>query len=56
MTILFAKFKGYGLSKSSLKLLLDYLEGRKQLVKNGSSYSFWSDVKRGVPQGFTLVP
>ena len=56
MTILFAKFKAYGLSKSSLKLLLDYLEGRKQRVKNGSSYSFWSDVKRGVPQGSTLVP
>ena len=55
MTLLFAKFKAYGLSKSSLKLLLDYLEGRKQRVKNGSSYSFWSDVKRGVPQGSTLV-
>ena len=49
--LIIAKFEAYGLSKSSLKLLLDYLEGRKQLAKKGSSYSFWSDVKRDVPQG-----
>ena len=42
-----AKFEVYGLSKKSLKLLLDYLEERKQRVKMGSSYSFWSDIKRG---------
>ena len=49
--LIIAKFEAYGLSKNSLKLLLDYLEGQKQRVKIGSSYSFWSDVKRGVPQG-----
>ena len=52
--LIIAKFEAYGLSKNSLKLLLDYLEGRKQRVKIGSSYSFWSDVKRGVPQGSIL--
>ena len=46
-----AKFEAYGLSKNNLKLLFDNLEGRKQRVEIGSSYSFWSDVKRGVPQG-----
>ena len=51
-----AKFEAYGLSKNSLKLLLDYLEGRKQRVKIGSSYSVWSDVKRGIPQGYILGP
>ena len=51
-----AKFEAYGLSKNSLKLLLDYLEGRKQRVKIGSSYSFWSDVKGGVPQKSILGP
>ena len=51
-----AKFEAYGLSKKSLKLLLDYLEGRKQPLKIGSSYSFWSDVKIGVPQGSILGP
>ena len=37
-------------------MLFDYLEGWKQLVEIGSSYSFWSDVKGGVPQGSILVP
>ena len=48
--LIIAKFEAYGLSKSSLKLLLDYLKGRRQHVKIGSSYSFWSDVKSVVPQ------
>ena len=51
-----AKFKACGLSKDSLKLLLDYLEGQRQRVKIGSSYSFWSDLNRGVPQGSILGP
>ena len=51
-----AKFEACGLSKKSLKLLLDYLEGRKQPLKIGSSYSFWPDVKIGVPQGSILGP
>ena len=33
-------FEAYGLRKNSLKLLLDYSEGRKQGVKIGSSNSF----------------
>ena len=50
--LIITKFEAYGLSKNSLKLLLDYLDGRKQRVKKGSSYSFWSlDVKGGLPQG-----
>ena len=36
--LIIAKFEAYGLSKNSLKLLLDYLKGRKQRVKIGSSY------------------
>ena len=54
--LIIAKFEVYGLSKNSLKLLLDYLEGRKQRMKVGYSYSFWSDAKRGVPQESILGP
>ena len=54
--LIIAPFEAYGLSKNGIKLLLDYLEGRKQRVKIGSSYSFWSDVKRDVPQGSILGP
>ena len=43
-----AKFEAYGLSKSNL--LLDYLTSRKLMVKIGSSYSLWNEIKRGVPQ------
>ena len=44
--LIIAHFEAYGLSKNGIELLLDYLEGRKQLVKIGSSCSFWFDVKR----------
>ena len=54
--LIVAKFEAYDLSKDNLKLLLDYLEGRKQRVKIGSSCSFWSNVKRGAPQGSILGP
>ena len=54
--LIVAKFEADDLSKDNLKLLVDYLEGRKQRVKIGSSSSFWSDVKRGVPQGSILGP
>ena len=52
--LLIAKFEAYGLSKSSLNLLLDYLTSHKQRVKIGSSYSEWNEIKRGVPQGSVL--
>ena len=45
--LIIAKFEAHGLSKSNPKLLLEYLEGRKQGVKIVTSYSFWSDLKRG---------
>ena len=49
--LIIAKFEAYGLSKSSLSLLLDYLTSRKQRVKIGSSYRVWHKIKRGIPQG-----
>ena len=54
--LIIAKFEAYGLSESSLSLLLDYLTSRKQRVKIGSSYSVWNEIKRVVPQGSILGP
>ena len=51
-----AKLEAYGLSKSSISLLLGYLISRKQRVKIGSSYSIWNEIKRGVLQGSILGP
>ena len=49
-----AKFDAYGLGKSSLSLLLDYLTSRKQRVKIGSSYSVRNETTRDVPQSSIL--
>ena len=51
-----AKFGAYGLSKSSLSLLLNYLTLRKQRVKIGLSYSLRNEIKRGILHGSILGP
>ena len=52
--LLIAKLQAYGHDRSSLRLLMDYLNSRKQRTKVGSSYSRWSEIKHGVPQGSIL--
>ena len=54
--LLIAKLVAYGLDRSSLRLLMDYLHFRKQQTKVGSSYSKWSKIKCGIPQGSILGP
>ena len=43
--LLIAKLEAYGLDRSSLKLLIDYLNSPKQRTKVGSSYSKGSEIK-----------
>ena len=43
--LLIAKLGANGLDRSSLKLLMDYLNPRKQRTKAGSSYSKWCGLK-----------
>ena len=40
----FAKPGAHGLDRSSLELLMDYLNSRKQQTKVRSSYSKWSEI------------
>ena len=51
-----ATLGAHGLDRSSLRLLMDYLNSRKQRTNVGSSYSNWSEIKRGIPQGSILEP
>ena len=47
--LLVAKLECYGLDELSLKLILDYLSNRKQRIKIGSLFSYWSDISVGLP-------
>ena len=54
--LLLAKLKAYGFDDSALKLLKSYLSDRYQRCEIGNSYSDWSQMKTGVPQGSILGP
>ena len=51
-----ARSEVYGLDISSLDFLLDYFSLKKYITKVGSSYSKWSKICRGIPQGSILGP
>ena len=54
--LLIAKLGAYSLDRSSLRVLMDYLNSRKQRTKVGSSYSKWSEIKHGITQDSILAP
>ena len=54
--LLIAKLNAYGFSHSSLKLLLSYLTDRWQRTKINYTYSSWTEIMQGVPQGSILGP
>ena len=54
--LLIAKLNAYGFDKNALKLVKSYLSDRWQRVKINTSYSSWSALLLGVPQGSVLGP
>ena len=54
--MLIAKLHAYGFDYLSLKLINNYLTGRKQRVRVNASFSEWNNIDNGVPQGSILGP
>ena len=54
--LLRAKLNAYGFDKNALNVIHNYLFGRSQKIKVGSSFSDLLDILYGVPQGSILGP
>ena len=54
--ILLSKLEAYGVRGVTLNWLRSYLDGRRQCVRVGNSYSDYKSVSIGVPQGSVLGP
>jgi len=54
--LLIAKLHAYGFGTEALEMIHDYLKNRKQRVKINTTFSTWSDLLKGVPQGSVLGP
>ena len=54
--LMIAKLSAYGLDKTPLKIILSYLSNRWQRTKISTTFSSWSQLLLGVPQGSVLGP
>ena len=54
--LLIAKLHAYEFDYSALKLIKSYLSNRRQRTKINTSFSSWSELITGVPQGSVLGP
>ena len=54
--LLLAKLEAYGFDYSALAYIDSYLSDRKQRTKVNNSYSAWSDIISGIPQGSVIGP
>ena len=54
--LLLAKLHAYGFGKTSLRMIMSYLKNRRQRTKINTSFSSWSELLLGVPQGSVLGP
>ena len=54
--LLIVKLNAYGFTKNSLRLIKSYLSNRWQRTKINTSFSSWTELLLGVPQGSVLGP
>ena len=54
--LLIANLHAYGFSEKSLRMVMSYLENRWQRTNINTSFSSWSALLTGVPQGSVLGP
>ena len=54
--LLLAKLYAYGFEKNALRLIRSYLTERWQRTKINHSFSSWTELLQGVPQGSVLGP
>ena len=52
--LLIAKLHAYGFKIESLEVIYDYLSDRWQRTKINTSFSSWSKIMSGMPQGSVL--
>ena len=55
-SFLIAKVHAYGFHKTSTEYLKDYLNHRKLKIKINKTFSNWTNILHGVPQGSILGP
>ena len=55
-SLLLAKLDAYGFSRTSLKLMQNYLCNRQQRISINGLFSDWTEAITGVPQGSILGP
>ena len=54
--LLIAKLQAYGFDNDSLHFICNYLLDCEQRIKLESSFSTWSKIENGIPQGSILGP
>ena len=54
--LLLAKLNAYGFDKNAVEIMWNYLSNRWQRTKTNTTFSCWSALLKGVPQGLVLGP